>query len=225
MKGAKDCEVGHMKHVDLCEDVVARILLFVAEPRARLCCRVWDGHLYESLQLEHRIRFYKPVRSNGSVDCYLRLTRAYADFLEECLSYQIKFLQDGTYTLSWDRCVGDCFAAEGHYAGKYRVVDDQIECQLLESAPSTCDSFRAVEQECIFQLPVDVALSEEPDQIGNSSWENQLRQLTMRSAVVAPPSKPKAEGTDRNRVDHVWAYARFLLWCLPSSEMPRQANK
>merc|ERR1712048_1306731 len=100
-----------------------------------------------------------------------------------------------------DRFVGDCLAAYTLYAGKYRLVDDQIECRLLECAPSKHGSLCAIEQEYKFQFPVDVAVS--ANQSAKNLWEDQLRQLTMPSAVVVATLNAKTGDAKRNSHDEM----------------------
>jgi len=137
------------------DHTLSRLLVFVNEPRARLCCSAWAKHLYETLELEHRIRFHKLVRNRGHVLYHHSGVRKMGDDFEECVAYQFEIDANGHYDLAWNRSFGQWSAANERQVGRWRVRGSQLECTSTKGpeVQDGCVRFGAAGR--VFELPLD----------------------------------------------------------------------
>eukprot|EP00401_Gymnodinium_catenatum_P080356 CAMPEP_0117465416 /NCGR_PEP_ID=MMETSP0784-20121206/4616_1 /TAXON_ID=39447 /ORGANISM="" /LENGTH=141 /DNA_ID=CAMNT_0005259327 /DNA_START=57 /DNA_END=482 /DNA_ORIENTATION=- len=115
--------------VDLDEICLLRVLSFVNDPVARLCCRAWAAYIHTALQLEYRIRFHKAMQGQGALS-YHHSTVWDLGGTEECVSYSFSFWPQKRYSLQWFR-EGLTSDNEQQY-GEWEVVADVVKCKTLE---------------------------------------------------------------------------------------------
>lgn len=164
---------------DVC---LLRVLQFVNQPSARLCCRHWADYLFDSLQLEPLIRFKRAVSAaSGGCLSYHHSTVHDLGGMEECVSFAFSFSADQHYTLHWFR-EGLTADNEQQYGG-WHVVGGEVACTTLPPLEEVDDRcLRFAEPGRIFVVPVNDILQG----VTNSDqklfgWENSARGLLRQS--------------------------------------------
>mmetsp|Transcript_92105 Transcript_92105/g.159906 ORF Transcript_92105/g.159906 Transcript_92105/m.159906 type:complete len:250 (-) Transcript_92105:53-802(-) len=168
--------------VELDDVCLMRLLQYVNQPVARLCCRHWADYLFDSLRLEPLIRFQKAV-SAASEGClsYHHSTVHDLGGMEECVSFTFSFSADQHYTLHWFR-EGLTSDNEQQY-GAWHVVGDEVECTTLTSLEEVDDRYlRFADAGRMFSVPVSDILQ------GTTKSDNKLLgwELTARGLARKP---------------------------------------
>lgn len=148
---------------DVC---LTRVLHYINDPVARLCCRGWATHIHTALQLDFRIRFHNAIREREALPYHHSTVRDFGG-LEECVSFNFRFLREGTYVLQWFR-EGLTTDNEQQY-GTWHVVGEAVRCEsLLPLQKAAAVELRYALPGRIFDVPVDAVLT------GTTSADQQL---------------------------------------------------
>jgi hypothetical protein len=163
------------------ESSLAKILACVTEPKASLSCRAWKDYLYDSLQLEQRIRFNQQM-AKGTIPFGYSAVRPLGDDFEESVSYFFDFDADGTYKMQWMRTFDAWSSQSEQQLGKWSIVKDNILCETVEpSRPVSDTEVRFAPAGYIFSVAIDDILKSEgrylEDTIGSppKPWEISAR--------------------------------------------------
>jgi len=117
--------------VSMDDDLQAKILAFVTEPKASVSCQTWKNYLYESCKLAHRISFNQ-LLAQGPVTFSYNALRPLGEDFEESVTYDFTFAPDGTYKMQWTRTFDAWSSQSEQHVGGWRIFNDQIECETLE---------------------------------------------------------------------------------------------
>eukprot|EP00931_Biecheleriopsis_adriatica_P075363 TRINITY_DN49244_c0_g1_i1.p1 TRINITY_DN49244_c0_g1~~TRINITY_DN49244_c0_g1_i1.p1 ORF type:complete len:261 (+),score=53.11 TRINITY_DN49244_c0_g1_i1:33-785(+) len=117
---------------DLDEELHARILAYVTEPRASVSCQAWKKYLYEALKLEPRIRFMQRLAEEGRVTYCYNAVRPLGEDFEESVGYSFNFAADGTYRLMWTRTFDAWSSQCEQHFGRWHVFMDYVACETTE---------------------------------------------------------------------------------------------
>mmetsp|Transcript_3823 Transcript_3823/g.8771 ORF Transcript_3823/g.8771 Transcript_3823/m.8771 type:complete len:236 (+) Transcript_3823:30-737(+) len=184
--------------VQLDDVVLARVLAFNQEPKARVCCRAWDTLVYECLQLEHRIGFHKEVHKTGSHAHHHHAVRSMGGDFEECVAYQFEFHSSGKFTVQWNRSFGQWSAANERQVGRWAVDGNMLRCVTEEGPPTSATEVMYAPAGRCFALPVALALSGRSvaDDVAHS-WEFEVRgspvpEIAVFSEAEGPSDQPGA---------------------------------
>jgi hypothetical protein len=113
------------------DDLQNKILAYVTEPKACVCCRAWKDVLYNSLHLKLRIRFKQDVAEGSTIFSYNAVRPLGEDF-EESVSYNFEFYAEGTYKMQWTRTFDAWTSQSEQHFGKWSVDKQSILCETLE---------------------------------------------------------------------------------------------
>lgn len=178
---------------------LARILLFVNEPRGRLCCKEWESHLEKSLKLKGRSHFMRSVRTAGKLPYHHSAVRNLGG-MEECITYQFCFYADGQYSLHWFR--EGLTADNEQQVGHWHVELDALACRTLPGPAEIDDKqLRYAPPGRIFQVPLSAVLAGQT--VSDSTparWEYAARG---RRAPLAFGAVEQKESRQTTRVDQL----------------------
>jgi hypothetical protein len=114
------------------DDVIhAKILAYTTEQKASISCRSWKDQLYESLQLDHRIRFKKQL-ALGPVAFSYNAVRPLGEDFEESCGYNFEFARDGSYTMQWARTFDAWSSQSEQQFGHWSIAQDHLFCETLD---------------------------------------------------------------------------------------------
>lgn len=120
-----------MSPLSLDDDLQNKLLAYVTEHKASPCCRAWKDYLYDSLQLQHQIRF-KQRLAQGQISFIYSAVRPLAEDFEESVSYNFEFHPDGTYQMQWARTWDAWSSQSEQQYGRYTIFKDSVFCETLE---------------------------------------------------------------------------------------------
>mmetsp|Transcript_6883 Transcript_6883/g.19290 ORF Transcript_6883/g.19290 Transcript_6883/m.19290 type:complete len:255 (-) Transcript_6883:218-982(-) len=124
---------------DLDEEVQAKVLACVSEPRASITCRAWKDTLYKTLHLECQYHFNHRLHSAGKlIFCYGAVRPLGEDF-EESASYNFTFSPGGTYRMQWTRTYDAWSSQTEQHFGAWRLFLDEVLCETLEPPEAQSD--------------------------------------------------------------------------------------
>lgn len=169
---------------------LTRVLQFVREPVASLCCRSWASYLYESLRLRHKIAFRKAIHEQEKLS-YVHSTVRDLGGMEECVSFSFLFKADCTYSLQWFR-EGLTSDNEQQY-GTWCIAGEKVTCETLSPLEEPDERYlRFAPAGRVFELPVDAVLAGSTTADDNpEDWELPARGLAPDRSLAAIPA---AEG-------------------------------
>jgi hypothetical protein len=141
---------------DLDEELQAKVLAFVTEPRASTACLTWKEQLYKSLHLECQAFFHARLHQAGKVIFYYNAVRPLGEDFEESVGYNFDFALDGTYTMQWTRTFDAWSSQSEQHFGRWRLDLDQVLCETLEPTTATSDrEVRYAAPGWIFRVPIN----------------------------------------------------------------------
>eukprot|EP00933_Yihiella_yeosuensis_P013687 TRINITY_DN12563_c0_g3_i3.p1 TRINITY_DN12563_c0_g3~~TRINITY_DN12563_c0_g3_i3.p1 ORF type:complete len:293 (+),score=68.23 TRINITY_DN12563_c0_g3_i3:122-880(+) len=136
-----------------------RVLHFINEPVARLCCKDWAHYIYQSLELEHKIAFNQALSKKGCLSYHHSTVRDLGG-MEECVSYSFTFErnpEEQTYVMQWFR-EGLTADNEQQY-GKWSITGATVTCETLKPPKEPDENLlRYASPGRIFQVPVSCIL-------------------------------------------------------------------
>jgi hypothetical protein len=140
------------------EACLTRILHYINESRARLCCRTWEQHLVKALYLTSRAQLAQKLHARGGALPYHHCTVRDFGGIEECFSYSFLFRLDRTYSLQWFR-EGLTSDNEQQF-GSWHIEADALLCATLAPpTPPDPSELRYAEAGRVFKVPIDGVLT------------------------------------------------------------------
>jgi len=124
---------------DLDEELQAKVLACVTEPRASLACVTWKALLYKSLHLQSRARFYTQIHDKGRVTFCYSAARPLGEEVEESVGYNFTFERDGTYNMQWTRTFGPWSTQCEQQFGAWSLILDCIHCETQNPREAISD--------------------------------------------------------------------------------------
>lgn len=141
------------------DDIHAKILAYVTEHRASLSCLSWKKYLYDSLCLQHRIRFNQKL-ADGPVIYSYNAVRPLGEDFEESVNYNFEFSPGGTYTMQWARTFDAWSSQSEQHFGAWKFINDKILCETREPERKVSDrEVRFAPAGYIFSIPIDDIMS------------------------------------------------------------------
>lgn len=164
------------------EELQAKVLAFVTEPKASITCLTWKNKLYQTLHLELRARFNLQLHEKGKVGFYYGAVRPLGEDFEESASYNFAFLSNGTYKMQWTRTYDAWSSQTEQHFGAWHIFLDQVVCESLEPLEAVSDrEVRYAPAGYKFQVPVndiikaDGAYFQAPLGAAAAAWELPVR--------------------------------------------------
>eukprot|EP00747_Dinoflagellata_sp_TGD_P166615 gnl/TRDRNA2_/TRDRNA2_189670_c0_seq1.p1 gnl/TRDRNA2_/TRDRNA2_189670_c0~~gnl/TRDRNA2_/TRDRNA2_189670_c0_seq1.p1 ORF type:complete len:267 (+),score=44.34 gnl/TRDRNA2_/TRDRNA2_189670_c0_seq1:46-801(+) len=180
------------------ECALDRVVAFVSEPRARICCRSWGEHIYKSLQLEHRIKLQQLMSETGDILYHHSAVRDMGGDFQESVTYQFEFRSSRSYWMQWSRTFDGWTADNECQLGRWEVVGDQVRCCSTPGPDVEEGCVRYARAGLIFNIPVeDVCLkSTRGDSLKPATWERvargleeiEVREVAKTEVAVEQPS-------------------------------------
>mmetsp|Transcript_1700 Transcript_1700/g.4315 ORF Transcript_1700/g.4315 Transcript_1700/m.4315 type:complete len:249 (-) Transcript_1700:322-1068(-) len=185
-----------MAHLPLLDDELqAKILEYVTEPKACLSCKSWKSQLYDSLKLEHRVHFRRRLEDEGEVAFCYNAVRPLGEDFEESVAFNFRFFPNGAYRLAWTRTY-DAWSSQGEqHLGKWIMHKDQICCETLDKKEVSETEMRFAPAGYKFAMPVLDILTAEggyfqaPDGSKAADWELPARTGKCSSSQTWWPSQ------------------------------------
>lgn len=140
------------------EELQAKVLAFVTEPRASMTCLAWKKQLYSSLHLESHSRFHTRLHDSSKVAFNYNAVRPLGEDFEESVVYHFSFALDGTYAMQWTRTFDAWSMQCEQQIGFYTLVLDQVICQTLSPKEENDREVRYAPAGYNFQLPLSEIL-------------------------------------------------------------------
>jgi len=174
------------------DDIHNKILAFVTEQKACLSCHAWKDYLYESLQLQLRIRFNQRL-ANGPVTFSYNAVRPLGEDFEESVNYNFEFRSDGKYYMQWARTFDAWSSQSEQHYGSWTIDKDDIHCETLDpKGPVNDMEVRYANAGHKFSVSIDDILSANGTyfqaQVGckPKSWERPARLGVEQEADISP---------------------------------------
>jgi hypothetical protein len=185
---------------DLDDELQAKILTYVTEPRASRCCKYWKDALYKTLHLKDHASFNRQLFEEGKVVfCYNAVRPLGVDF-EESVGYNFMFAPDRTYRMQWTRTFDAWSSQSEQQFGKWNVLLDEIACETLEPLEQAGDrEVRYAPAGYKFRIPVkDILVAEGryytvPDGSPAETWEMPARNGKYEAATSVNCSWSRVE--------------------------------
>jgi len=141
---------------DLDEELHAKVLEFVTEPRACISCQSWKKKLYPALQLDYLIQFNKRVNEEGQISFCYQAVRPLGEDFEESVGYYFKFAKDGTYSMQWTRTFDAWSSQSEQQFGQWRIYMEFVLCETLAPPQEVSDrEVRYAPPGYKFQMPIN----------------------------------------------------------------------
>lgn len=138
------------------EELQAKILAYVTEPKASITCWTWKNTLYKQLHLDLRARFNLRLHEEGNVVFCYGAVRPLGEDFEESVSYNFAFLSNHTYKMQWTRTYDAWTSQTEQHFGAWHLFLDEIQCETLEPLEATSDrEVRYAPPGFKFQVPVN----------------------------------------------------------------------
>jgi hypothetical protein len=141
---------------DLDENCLDNILSYVQDAPARGTCKKWADHIFNSCNLEDKIRLMKLLHENGALEFDCFAARELGPDIAETASFHFEFFPDQKFELQWYHSYsGDGGDGCQVLRGKWRALGYAFACELLEEPKDAlCDPPAGV----TFHIPHDLVL-------------------------------------------------------------------
>jgi len=192
---------------ELNEAALERIVEFIREPQARLCCVSWAAHIWTSLQLEYRVQIRQLLHEQNPIMYHHCAVRSMGADFEECVAFQFEFHKDH-YHLQWSRSFDAWSADNERQVGNWEVVGSNVKC-ISKAGPETKEGFvRFAPSGRDFELPVKNILMQQTtaDDVA-APWEYGARGLQIPEVLQVSLKEDPAGHSNTAQADRD---ARFV---------------